>query len=433
MLGVSVLVPLLLMVLLALLNIPIWIALLGGCLTWYLYFEPSVAPQILAQKLGSMCESNAYLAIPYFVMAGACMNYSGISSRLMDLAEALVGHLTGGLGLVNVLLSTLMGGVSGSAVADAALETKILVPQMIKRGYDKDFSAAVTIGSALITPVIPPGMGLIMFGFMTSTSVGRLFAAGYVPGLMAMAFQMVYVYFYSKKHGYGSGREHGTPFLEILRLLGHSIWALLLPFGIILGIRFGVMTATEAGALCVWYSLFVGIVIYREFKFKDFLPMMKESVLGVGTVMILVCAASCLSYFLTYEGVVLQFKDWILGQNMTSAGFLIMTCVVLLLIGMFIEGSPSMIILSPLLTPIAVALGIDPVHYGIIFNFAIGIGNMTPPFGLVLYQVAGLMDIPLTRLSKKVLPFCAIMIAILFILCFIPKIVLFLPNLIYGA
>ena len=431
--GVSVLVPLLLMVVLALLNLPIWLALLGGCLTWYLYFEPDVAPQILAQKLGSMCESNAYLAIPYFVMAGACMNYSGISSRLMDLAEALVGHLTGGLGLVNVLLSTLMGGVSGSAVADAALETKILVPEMLKHGYDEDFSAAVTIGSALITPVIPPGMGMIMFGFMTSTSVGRLFAAGYVPGLLAMICQMIYVYFYSKKHKYGSGREHGTPFLEVLKLLGRSIWALLLPFGIIMGIRFGVMTATEAGALCVWYSLFVGIVIYREFSFRhDFLKTMKESVLGVGTVMILVCAASCLSYFLTYEGIVMSFKDWILAQQMSKNAFLIVTCVVLLFIGMFIEGSPSMIILAPLLTPIAVAMGIDPVHYGIIFNFAVGIGNMTPPFGLVLYQVGGLMGIPLTRLSKKVLPFCAIMIGILFLLCFIPDIVLFLPNLIYG-
>jgi tripartite ATP-independent transporter DctM subunit len=428
----SVLVPLLLMVFLALLNLPIWLAILGGCLTWYLYFEPSVAPQILAQKLGSMCESNAYLAIPYFVMAGACMNYSGISSRLMDLADALVGHLTGGLGLVNVLLSTLMGGVSGSAVADAALETKILVPEMLKHGYDEDFSAAVTIGSALITPVIPPGMGLIMFGFMTSTSVGRLFAAGYVPGLLSMICQMIYVYFYSKKHHYGGGRDHGTPFLEIMKLLGRSIWALLLPFGIIMGIRFGVMTATEAGALCVWYSLLVGIVIYHEFRMKDFLPVMKESVLGVGTVMILVCSASCLSYFLTYEGLVLRFKDWILAQEMSKAGFLIMTCLVLLVIGMFIEGSPSMIILSPLLTPIAVAMGIDPVHYGIIFNFAVGIGNMTPPFGLVLYQVSGLMGIPLVRLSKKVLPFCAIMIGILFLLCFIPKVVLFLPNLIYG-
>jgi len=432
--GASVLVPLLLMVFLALLNIPIWIALLGGCLTWYMYFEPTIAPQILAQKLGSMCESNAYLAIPYFVMAGACMNYSGISSRLMDLAEALVGHLTGGLGLVNVLLSTLMGGVSGSAVADAALETKILVPEMLKHGYDEDFSAAVTIGSALITPVIPPGMGLIMFGFMTSTSVGRLFAAGYVPGLMAMVCQMVYVYFYSRKHHYGSGRTTATPFLQIMKLLGRSIWALLLPFGIILGIRFGVMTATEAGALCVWYSLFVGLVIYKEFKIREhFFPMMKESVLGVGTIMILVCSASCLSFFLTYEGLVLKFKDWIIGQNMTSAGFMVMTCVVLLIIGMFIEGSPSMIILAPLLTPIAVELGIDPVHYGIVFNFAVGIGNMTPPFGLVLYQVAGLMGIPLTRLSKKVLPFCVIMISILFILCFIPKVVLFIPNLIYGA
>lgn len=430
--GLSVAVPLILMVVLAVCDIPIWIALLGGCLTWYLYFEPTVAPQILAQKLGSMCESNAYLAIPYFVMAGACMNYSGISSRLMDLADALVGHFTGGLGLVNVLLSTLMGGVSGSAVADAALETKILVPEMLKHGYDEDFSAAVTIGSALITPVIPPGMGMIMFGFMTSTSIGRLFAAGYVPGILSMILQMIYVYLYSKKHGYGGGRKR-APFGEVVKLFIRSIWALFLPFGIILGIRFGVMTATEAGALCVWYSLFVGIFIYREFKFKDhFLKTMEESVLGVGTIMILVCAASCLSYFLTYEGVIFAFKDWILAQNMGRYGFLIMTCCVLLIIGMFIEGSPSMIILSPILTPIAIELGIDPVHYGIIFNFAIGIGNMTPPFGLVLYQVAGLMGIPLTRLSKKVLPFCGIMIFVLFLLCFIPDIVLFLPNLIYG-
>ena len=197
--NINIWLPLLCIVALAMFNVPIWLALLGGALPYFLILQPTLPVQIAVQRVVAVTETSSYLAIPFFITAGAIMNYAGISSRLLDLADGLVGHLTGGLGHVNILLSVLMGGVSGSAAADASMEAKILVPEMLKRGYDEEFSAAITIASSLITPIIPPGMGLIVFSFATQISVGRMFAAGYVPGLLCMVFMMIYVYIVSKK------------------------------------------------------------------------------------------------------------------------------------------------------------------------------------------------------------------------------------------
>ena len=353
--------------------------------------------------------------------------------NVLDLADGLVGHLTGGLGHVNILLSVLMGGVSGSAAADASMEAKILVPEMLKRGYDEEFSAAITIASSLITPIIPPGMGLIVFSFATQISVGRMFAAGYVPGLLCMVFMMIYVYIVSKKHGYKGSRDKMASPRELLHLLRQAFWAMLIPFGILLGLRGGMFTATEAGAICAWYSLFIGVVIYKEIKWSHIWTILKESVLGTATVMILICAAGALSYFMTYERVPQALAETMLSMNLTKVSFILMTNVILLIIGMFMEGGPAQIILGPLLMPIAIQLGIDPIQFGIMFVFNLGIGNMSPPFGIVLYQVSGLMGLKFTKVAKACMPFIAIMLLVLAIIAFCPKLILFLPNLLYGA
>lgn len=208
---------------------------------------------------------------------------------------------------------------------------------------------------------------------------------------------------------------------------------MLIPFGILLGLRGGMFTATEAGAICAWYSLFIGVVIYKEIKWSHIWTILKESVLGTATVMILICAAGALSYFMTYERVPQALAETMLSMNLTKVSFILMTNVILLIIGMFMEGGPAQIILGPLLMPIAIQLGIDPIQFGIMFVFNLGIGNMSPPFGIVLYQVSGLMGLKFTKVAKACMPFIAIMLLVLAIIAFCPKLILFLPNLLYGA
>lgn len=424
--------PIVCIVFLAINNIPIWLAILGGSLPYFIFLQPMLPIQIAVQRVIAVTEGTSYLAIPFFITAGAIMNYAGISSRLLDLADGLVGHLTGGLGHVNVLLSVMMGGISGSAAADAAMEAKILVPEMKKRGYDENFCAAVTIASSLITPIIPPGMGLIIFAFATQISVGRMFAAGYVPGLLCMILMMGYVYYVSKKNGYKGSREKMAPVKEIVKLLLNSFWALLIPFGILLGLRGGMFTATEAGAICAFYSLVVGIFIYKEIKWKHFWPIIKESVLGTATVMILICGAGALSYFMTYERVPQAFAEFMLSANLNKWTFILLTNIILLVIGMFMEGGPAMVILGPLLMPIAIKLGIDPIQFGIMFVFNLGIGNMSPPFGIVLYQVIGLMGLRFSEVCKAIIPFLIIMLIVLAFIATCPGLILYIPNLLYG-
>lgn len=424
--------PIVCIVFLAINNIPIWLAILGGSLPYFIFLQPMLPIQIAVQRVIAITEGTSYLAIPFFITAGAIMNYAGISSRLLDLADGLVGHLTGGLGHVNVLLSVMMGGISGSAAADAAMEAKILVPEMKKRGYDENFCAAVTIASSLITPIIPPGMGLIIFAFATQISVGRMFAAGYVPGLLCMILMMGYVYYVSKKNGYKGSREKMAPVKEIVKLLLNSFWALLIPFGILLGLRGGMFTATEAGAICAFYSLVVGIFIYKEIKWKHFWPIIKESVLGTSTVMILICGAGALSYFMTYERVPQAFAEFMLSANLNKWTFILLTNIILLVIGMFMEGGPAMVILGPLLMPIAIKLGIDPIQFGIMFVFNLGIGNMSPPFGIVLYQVIGLMGLRFSEVCKAIIPFLIIMLIVLAFIATCPGLILYIPNLLYG-
>ena len=424
--------PIVCIVFLAINNIPIWLAILGGSLPYFIFLQPMLPIQIAVQRVIAVTEGTSYLAIPFFITAGAIMNYAGISSRLLDLADGLVGHLTGGLGHVNVLLSVMMGGISGSAAADAAMEAKILVPEMKKRGYDENFCAAVTIASSLITPIIPPGMGLIIFAFATQISVGRMFAAGYVPGLLCMILMMGYVYYVSKKNGYKGSREKMAPVKEIVKLLLNSFWALLIPFGILLGLRGGMFTATEAGAICAFYSLVVGIFIYKEIKWAHFWPIVKESVLGTSTVMILICGAGALSYFMTYERVPQAFAEFMLSANLNKWTFILLTNIILLVIGMFMEGGPAMVILGPLLMPIAIKLGIDPIQFGIMFVFNLGIGNMSPPFGIVLYQVIGLMGLRFSEVCKAIIPFLIIMLIVLAFIATCPGLILYIPNLLYG-
>lgn len=429
----SVFIPLITIVIAAVLGFPIWLSFIVGMIPYFGFIESNLPAQIITQRFINPVESSAFLAIPLFVTSGVVMNYAGISKRLMDLADGLVGHLNGGLAHCNVLLSVLMGGVSGSAAADAAMESKILVPEMVKRGYDRDFSGAVTIASSLLTPIIPPGMGLIIYAMMTSTSVGKMLAAGYAPGLLGMALMMVYVGYISKKRGYKGGREKPASGREIASLLLKAIWGLLLPFGLIMILRVGIATATEVGALCVVYSLIVGVFFYREIKWQHIWPIIKESVIATATVMILLCASVPLTYFMTYEGIPQALANFIIDSNMSKVGFLLLVNVILIIVGMFMEGSAPLIVFTSLLAPIAVkTYGINPIVFGVMLIFNLVCGNITPPFGVVLYQVKGLINADLGKMIKECVPFMVILLIVLMVITFVPQFTLFIPNLLYG-
>jgi tripartite ATP-independent transporter DctM subunit len=397
----------------------------------YFIMDPYISLNVIIQRLISSSESISLMAVPFFITAGTIMNYSGISSRLMSLAEALVGHLTGGLGHVNVLLSTLMGGISGSGAADCAMEAKLLVPEMEKRGYDRAFSAAVTAASACITPIIPPGVGLVVFAFVCEVSLGKLFSAGYLPGLMMMAGMMIYIGYISHKRGYKPSRTKRAPGKEIWKLTKEASWALFLPFGLIMGLRFGLFTATEGGAMMAVYSLIVGKFVYKELEFRHLPKIILESVLSMASVMLILTAANVFSYYLSWERIPQAMSASLIAISKNKYLFLLFVNILLLILGMFLDGMATMIILAPLLAPVATALGIDLIHFGLVMCLNSAIGAITPPFGTYIFIVRGIVKVKTETLIKELLPFIGVCIAVLLVVTYIPGIVMLIPNLLF--
>lgn len=411
------------------LNIPVGFSLLAAGVSYFLVADTYLPVDMALQRMIAGAESFPLMAVPFFITVGTVMNYSGITSRLLELVNLLCGHWRGGLAQVNVLLSTFMGGVSGSSNADAAMQSKILVPEMVKRGMSVEFSAAVTITSAVIAPIIPPGIGLILYAFMADVSVAKMFLAGYIPGAMMCVALMLVVRRISIRRGYAPTREKRASLREILRQAGVSSWALFLPFGIILGLRAGMFTPTEAGAMAVAYSLFVGFFIYRELKIRHLPAVLLESVLGTAGVMLIICAANVFGYYMSWE----QIPRILAGHLSTLTAnpwvFLLAINFFLLVLGMFVEGTASLIILTPLLIPTVRSLGIDPVHFGLVMVLNLTIGGATPPFGTLIFVASSVLGIGPSRIIRASLPFLAALIVVLLLITLLPKTVLFLPSL----
>ena len=359
------------------------------------------------------------------------MNYGGISARLMDFADALTGHMRGGLAQINVLLSMLMGGCSGSANADAAMECKLLVPEMEKRGYGKGFSAAITAASSCVTPIIPPGINLIVYGLIAGASVGQLFAAGYVPGLLMAVALMIAVALISKKRGYAPSRPRRATLGEIGRQALKSFWALFFPLGIIMGMRFGIFTPTEAGGVGVLYCLIVGKFVYKGLKKEHFIPILRETISGTATVMLIIVSATVFGYYLNWENIPTMLLNAVTSFASNKFLVLLVMNVVLLIVGMFLEGGAALIILAPLMVPIVKAAGIDLVHFGIVCNVNIMIGGLTPPFGSMMFTCVSITDCKMQEFIKECVPFIIALLIALLLLTYIPGISLLIPNLIY--
>ena len=372
-----VVIAVVLMLVLLFLKVPVWMSVIAGTAS-YFFLNPAVSSMILAQRLASSVQGLTLLAVPFFVCAGIFMNASGVSKRIMDLCDLLTGHMWGGLAQVNVLLSTLMGGLSGSNLADAAMEAKLLVPPMEAKGMSKGFSSVVTAASAMITPIIPPGIAMILCGSLANVSIGKLFVSGIGVGILLCAGEMICVSVISHKRGYKPTRAKGEklPQGEAWHIIRASILPMCLPVVIIGGVRLGVFTATEAGAVAVVYSVFLGL-LYRELDMKKIIHGLKETVLSTAGIMLIIGAASALSWVLTKERIPQTLTEMMLQISPNKYVFLIMMNIFLLICGMFLEGNAIMIILVPLLFPIAMQYGINEVQFLMVIIFNVSIGCMT--------------------------------------------------------
>lgn len=411
------------------LKIPVFISVLAGSVA-YFALTPSVPTQIIAQRVIAGIESIPLLAVPFFVCAGVFMNYSGVTKRVMDFCEVAIGKLPGGLAQVNVLLSTLMGGLSGSNLADAAMQSKMLVPEMERKGFSKEFSSVVTATSAMITPLIPPGIAMIIYGSIANVSIGKLFIAGIGPGILLCISMMILVGVISKKRGYRSGADTELTFRNIARATGNAALPLFLPIIIIGGIRLGIFTPTEAGAVAIVYAFVLGL-IYREMKPSHIKEGLKETITSTASIMLIVGAASAFAWILTRERIPQQITEMIINMISNKYVFLMAVNIFLIIVGMFIEGNAAMIVLVPLLAPVANAYGINEIHFAMVFIFNMAIGALSPPMGTLMFVTCGITKCKIKDFIKEAVPFYILLIICLLLLTFVPSFSTGIVNLFY--
>ena len=411
------------------LKVPVYIAVLGSSMVYFL-LNPDINSIVFAQQAIVGTEKISLLAIPFFVCAGIFMNYTGVTKRIMNFCEVVTGRLPGGLAQVNVLLSTVMGGLSGSNIADAAMESKMLVPEMTKKGFSLEFSSVVTAASSMITPLIPPGIAMILYGCIANVSIGKLFISGIGVGGLLCVTMMILVGIISKKRGYGNLSTEKMSWPRFWKVFRPAVLPLLLPVIIIGGIRIGVFTATEAGAVAIIYAVILGI-IYREMKLTDLCRGLKETVCTTASIMLIVSAASVFSWILTKERIPQMLTEWMLATIHSRIVFLIVVNIFLLIVGMFIEGNASMIILVPLLAPIAASYGINEIQFAMIYIFNNAIGALSPPMGTLMFVTCSITKCKTADFIKEAVPFYILLVTNLLLLTWFEPFTTFLVNLFY--
>ena len=425
------LIVFLLFLLLLLLGMPVAYAVGISGVTYFLQHTEIPLLQI-AQLALSQIQSVNLLAVPLFIFAGNLMNLCGITDRLLGLASIITRHMYGGMAQTSVVMSTLMGGVSGSSTADAAMESRVLGPTMIHHGYSRGYTAVVIGYTSLITSTIPPGVNLIVYGTTGSVSVGRLFTAGLMSGLYMMIALMLTVHFTSKKRGYRPPNPTRASFKEIMREIKSSFWALLFPVILLVGIRLGMFTASEVGAFACVYAMVVGICIYRQVSWKNFKKCLQTSISDVGGIMFMISLTGVFSYGIPVEKIPQKITTFMLSMTDSATLILIMILALLFLLGMLMDGGVIVLLLTPILLPVAKAIGLDPVFFGIVMCTVCCLGILTPPVGVAMYIVCGTLKVDMKTWIKESIPFLITIIVVILLFVLFPNLITFLPNLVYG-
>ena len=384
------------------------------------------------QKIASMSQSFPLLAVPFFVLAGHLMNESGITDRLLKVSMVAVGWMSGGLAQVAILLSTLMGGVSGSAVADAAMEARILGPAMIAKGYGKGYSAAAIAVGSLITATIPPSIGLILYGYVGNVSIGRLFMAGIIHGVLMMTVLMVTAYAIAKQRRYVVANSTKPTVRALARATWEAKWAIMFPVALVLAIRGGVFTPSEVGSFAVVYALAVGFAAHRELTLEKVWRAFAHASSDVGLIMLIILMSGMVGFATIYLQVPQSLAKWMLAGITDPAIIVLVILVFLLLAGLALDSTVMVLLLTPIFVPIVVKIGMDPVHFGILMMSIVTLGGMTWPSGSAMFAVCALMDVSIEDYSIESIPFIAAVCALIAVLVFVPGIVLWLPNLAFG-
>jgi tripartite ATP-independent transporter DctM subunit len=412
-----------------LLGLPISFALVLAC--GFAIFERGLPDMLLAQRLFTGLDSFPIMAVPLFILAGELMNESGITERIVRLADAFVGHLRTGLCQVSILSSVIFAGISGSAVADASALGRVFIPAMEREGYRRDFAAALIAAAAVIGPIIPPSIPMIVFALIIQESVAALFLSGVVPGLLLGLALAVVTYFSARKRA-PAPRKRAT-IAELGAALRQGVIPILMPVIILATILGGVVTPTEAAAVAVLYALLVGVFVLRTLRFAALVRVFASSMLLSAVILFIMAAANVVNWLLTTDQVPQRFAALILGQVADPTLFLLLVNVLLLVVGCLIEGLAAMVVLVPILAPIAAQLGIDPVHFGLVVVLNLMIGLVTPPMGLCLFVADGIARVGLPAIMRQIWPLLVAELAVLLAVTFVPGLAVWLPrSLGYG-
>lgn len=383
---------------------------------------------VLLKETFTGIDSFPLMAVPFFILAAELMSGGSLTEVLLRFAGQFVGHRRGGLGYTNVVSLTFFSGISGSALADAAGPGSMLIKMMDKAGYDRSYAAALTASTAIVGPIIPPSIIMIIYALQDETvSVGTLFAAGILPGILIAVAMCLVNFHVSKKRNY-KGDGQTPPLREILITTWKAIPAILLPVVILGGMRAGWFTPTEASVVAVFYALVCGKFIYRTLEWKALPDILSRSALLSASVLIIIGLSASFAWILTIEGIPQQMAEWLIGMNLSPWMFLIIVNIFLLLFGIFIEPLPGVMVLAPILAPVAVKLGVDPVHFAMIVIFNLTLGMITPPVGGLLFVTCNVSKVPMTALVKELVPFLWAHGAVLLILTFVPALSTWLPH-----
>lgn len=396
----------------------------------YIVFYTDVSPMVIAQQISAGSDSIVLLALPFFLLAGELMNAGGITQRLIRFAMSIIGNVRGGLSFVVIITNMIMAAVSGAAIASGAAIGSVMIKSMEEKGYSKGFAGAVNAAAATIGPVIPPSVGFIIYASVSNASVGKLFIAGTIPGVILGLGMIALCYFLSIKHNFPAGEKRTRK--EVFLSFRDAIWSLLMPVIIIGGIMSGVVTATEAGVIAVVYGLIVGVFIHKDILIADIPKILTNTAKQTARIMIIIASAYAFGWIISREIDPQVFVEGVLSIAGQKWIFMVFITVVIVAMGTFMEGGSIMVILTPLLLPILLTLGIDVIHFGVMFQLAIMLGLITPPVGILLFVISGAGNVEIKDIIKNIWPFYLVILLVIFICAIFPETTLWLLNL-YGG